>query len=311
MTTAPKSRSDKSFVEAVNLAYHEEEAALYDGRHPEIMEAEQGRWRLITESVTALKRARGSISILDLGTGTGFVPRQLATALNAGDSFIVSDLSPTMLDKAEANLRADGFRPQLRRVIGPAESLGLPAASVDVVTMNSVVHHFPDVTAVLVAADRVLKPGGLMIIAHEPNARHFRHLVIGTLDRLLRLARQLRHPLAWLSGSVGDPFIDRVNRRLIDRRVIAKPLTAEEIESIVDIHSPTAGRTVQLGRGFDSKRLVEKNLAGYKIERLLTYQHFGKIDLRKISWLRSFVDWVERTWPLEGALFMMILRKPE
>lgn len=94
MTTVRLSKSDKAFVEAVNLAYHEEEAVLYDGRHPEIMEAERGRWRLIAEAVAKLKRERGAITVLDLGTGTGFVPRQLSDVLDGGDSFVVSDLSP-------------------------------------------------------------------------------------------------------------------------------------------------------------------------------------------------------------------------
>ena len=299
------------FVEAINLAYHEEEAALYDGRHPEILEEERGRWKFVGEIVAALKRERGTLMLLDLGTGTGFVPRQLGSALEKDDAFIITDLSPTMLERAAANLHADGFRPHLRQMVGPAEKLDVPTSSVDVVTMNSVVHHFPDVDTVFRAADRALKPGGVMVVAHEPNLRHFRHPIVGRADRLFRFLNRLRNWRSRLHGGSGDPFIDRVNVRLLERGIVTKALSADEIQSVVDIHSPTAGGMVRADRGFDPAGLANRLLPGYEILRLVTYQHFGKVNLRKSRLLRPVAAFVERVWPLEGSLFTMVLKKPE
>lgn len=296
-------------VEAINLAYHEEEAALYDGRHPEILKEEQSRWANTASAIAGLKRERGSITLLDLGTGTGFVPRQLSATLDERDTFIITDLSPTMLERAEANLKAEGFRPRLRSIIGPAEKLTLEQLSVDVVTMNSVVHHFPDVDAVFRVADRALCHGGLMIVSHEPNIRHFRHPIVGRLDRLFRLLRRVRNWRSVVGGGSGDPFIDRVNARLIARGVATKPLSPEEMESTVDIHSPTAGRIVRADRGFDPAGLVEHLLPGYAIEHLVTYNHFGKVNPHKSRWLRPLAELVERRWPQEGGLFTMVLKK--
>lgn len=298
-------------VEAVNLAWHEEEAAVYDGRHPEILEAERVRWRQIAGGVSALKRKRGSIAVLDFGTGTGFVPRQLAPVLDESDSFVITDLSPAMLERARANLAADGFRAKLMALVGPAEGLDLGPASFDVVTMNSVVHHFPEVPAALAAADRALKPGGLMVIAHEPNSRHFSHFVVGTLDRVFRSLRHWRAARRDAESATADPFVAAVNRRLIERGAIRAPMTAEEMESLVDIHSPTAGRRVRPERGFDPLALVAEHLQNYRVESLLTYQHFGKVNVSKSWLLRPLAALVERLWPLEGALFTIILRKPE
>jgi hypothetical protein len=58
------------FVRAVNLAYHEEEAAEYDSRHPEIMTDELGHWSRVAERISLLKASLGRpIKIVDLGSG--------------------------------------------------------------------------------------------------------------------------------------------------------------------------------------------------------------------------------------------------
>lgn len=296
------------FVEAVNLAYHEEEASLYDGRHPEIMNDELERWARVAGKVGELKKARGPLVILDLGSGTGFVPERLAPVLDAADECVLTDLSPAMM--AHARTRLAGVPMRLREVIGAADRLDLPDGCADAVTMNSVVHHFPDTAAVFVRAHRWLKPGGLLVIAHEPNALHYRHRVVLALDRSFRALRKLRDRLNGVTASSGDPFIDGVNRRLLAAGVIKEPMKAEEIESITDIHSPTAGRTIRSERGFDPLSIAKEGFPGYAIEAFETYRFFGKADPGKAAPLRPFVRAVERAWPEAGSLFMLVLRKP-
>jgi SAM-dependent methyltransferase len=296
-----------AFVERVNLAYHEEEASLYDGRHPEIMKDELERWSRVAELVASLKKARGKLTILDLGSGTGFVPERLAPALDTADECLLTDLSPAMMAHARTRLKGSPMR--LRELIGAADRLDLPDGCADVVTMNSVVHHFPDTGAVFARVHRWLKPGGLVVIAHEPNALHYRNRPVLALDRLFRWQRRLRDRLRGGATS-GDTFIDGVNRRLMASKTISKPMTVEEIESITDIHSPTAGRIIRGERGFDPPEIARDAFSGYATERFETYRFFGKADPGKVAFLRPFVRAVERAWPDAGALFMLILRKP-
>ncbi len=297
------------FVEKVNLAYHEEEAALYDGRHPEIMNDELARWGRVAEAVAALKRERKSLTVLDLGTGTGFVPERLASTLDAEDDCILTDLSPAMM--AHARKRLVGFPARLREVIGPADRLDLRDGCADVVTMNSVVHHFPSTDAVFARVNAWLKPGGLVIIAHEPNALHYRNRIVLGLDRMFRWQRKMRDRLNGIGDSSGDPFIDAVNKRLVADGTLKEPMRAEEIESITDIHSPTAGRSIQAERGFDPHEIARSAFKGYAVETFETYRFFGKADPGKLAFLRPLVGAVERAWPDAGAMFILILKKPE
>ena len=297
-----------AFVEQVNLAYHEEEAALYDGRHPEIMRDELERWARIAAAVAALKRERGALTVLDIGTGTGFAPERLASFLDAKDECILTDLSPAMM--AHARKRLAGAPMRLRELVGPADRLDLPDGCADVVTMNSVVHHFPSPEAVFARVRGWLKPGGIVVIAHEPNALHYRNGVVLGLDRILRGARRLRDRLRGSGGASGDPFIDAVNRRLIASGAIAEPMKVEEIESITDIHSPTAGRSIKMERGFDPRAIARDAFPGYAVETFETSRFFGKADPGKVAALRPFIRAVERAWPEAGSLFLLILRKP-
>jgi len=307
MTMKP---STPEFVRAVNLAYHEEEAADYDSRHPEIFTDELGHWKRIAEKVVALKSSlKQPIKIVDLGSGTGFVPLRLAAALDAGDEVILTDLSPTMLDRARESLAAAGFRPRTSYLVAGAESLDLAPGSADVVTMNSFIHHLPSPEKVFSAIDRMLRPGGLIVIAHEPNLLHFRHPVVGSLDRLIRFLRKSRSRRRRPTPTANS-FIDRVNARLIGNGVIARPLSAEEMESTVDIQSPTAGRTVNASRGFDPFALARRSFPGYAIVDVETYRHLGKLDVAKRPWLVQIQRALEKLWPNAGAMFLIILRKP-
>jgi ubiquinone/menaquinone biosynthesis C-methylase UbiE len=97
--------------------------------------------------------------LADIGGGTG----NYAAALRDLDGFepLVLDASPDMLRRAAAKgldtLRAD------------AQALPLPDASVDAVTVISMLHHVPDWRAVIAEARRVLRAGGRL--AHKGFAR--------------------------------------------------------------------------------------------------------------------------------------------
>lgn len=298
-------------VRAVNLAYHDEEAASYDSRHPEIFTDELGHWSRIAERVRGLKDGlKRPIRIVDLGSGTGFVPLRLASVLDAQDEFVLTDLSPTMLDRARESLAHANFLSHADYRVTGAETLDLAPMSVDVVTMNSFIHHLPAPERVFDIVERALRPGGIAVIAHEPNLLHFKHPVVGGLDRLIRALRKARSRKK-RAAPASNSFIDRVNARLMSTGDIERPLTAEKIESIVDIQSPTAGRAVDASRGFDPRALASRSFPGYDVLELQTYRHFGKLDVAKRPRLARLQHAMERLWPLAGAMFLLIVRKPQ
>jgi len=297
-------------VRAVNLAYHEEEAADYDSRHPEIFTDELGHWSRIAERVRALKaELKRPVTVVDLGSGTGFVPLRLASVLDGQDEFVLTDLSPTMLDRARESLAAANFAPRVSYRVSGAESLDLAPASVDVVTMNSFIHHLPAPERAFSIVGQALRPGGIVVIAHEPNLLHFKNPIVGGLDRLIRALRKARGRKK-RGMPASNPFIDRVNARLMSTGATESPLTAEKIESIVDIQSPTAGRAVDASRGFDPRAVASVSFPGYDVLDVQTYRHFGKLDVAKRPRLARLQHAMEKLWPFAGAMFLLILRKP-
>jgi ubiquinone/menaquinone biosynthesis C-methylase UbiE len=129
--------------------------AAYDaiaGRYDEVW---GGRFetvaRLVWQRVSPLPGA----AILDVGTGTGIVPRALGA--RAGDFALVGcDRSSGMLRVARARL------PSLRLVAADAASLPFRDAVFDVATAGFLFSHLADCAAGLAEVRRLLKPGGAL-----------------------------------------------------------------------------------------------------------------------------------------------------
>lgn len=99
-------------------------------------------------------------SIVDLGTGTGTLARQFALQ---GCTVTGIDRSENMLGQARELAAADRVTVDFR--VATAEQTGLPAGVFDVVTAGQCWHWF-DRTAAALECRRLLRPGGVLVIAH-------------------------------------------------------------------------------------------------------------------------------------------------
>lgn len=100
--------------------------------------------------------------VIDAGCGTGLLTRRLALDRSAGGRALGIDVSPAMLEIAEAT-RPPGAPIVFSR--GLVEDLGLPIRSADVVVLGQVLAYTADPEAVILEARRVLKPGGRIAIS--------------------------------------------------------------------------------------------------------------------------------------------------
>jgi SAM-dependent methyltransferase len=98
--------------------------------------------------------------VLDLGTGTGSVARGLA---RRRCSVIGLDKSAALIEQAKQLDIEAGLT--IEYVVAPAEETGLSADDVDVVTAGQCWHWF-DRPCVAREVRRVLRPGGMLVIAH-------------------------------------------------------------------------------------------------------------------------------------------------
>ena len=135
--------------------------------------------------------ARPDAGVLDLACGTGDlaldIARLVPTALVTG-----VDASGAMIDLAEQR-RTAARADRVRFAVGDMSALGLPTASVDVVTAGYGFRNVPDHRAALGEVARVLRPGGYLLTLdfYRPENVFWRTVLV----RYLTLAGSL---IGWL-----------------------------------------------------------------------------------------------------------------
>ncbi len=101
--------------------------------------------------------------IADVGTGTGFVAAGLATRVKR---VIGIDNASAMLRVARENLDSLGVS-NAELLVGDLAELPLADNSVDATFANMVLHHAVDPVVMLEEMGRIVRPGGMIVIADE------------------------------------------------------------------------------------------------------------------------------------------------
>jgi ubiquinone/menaquinone biosynthesis C-methylase UbiE len=293
-------------VRTVNEVYHDVEGALYNHKHPEIMVDEVQLWKQL---LSRFLPDGSEIRILDVGSGTGFVPLLLAERLGSTAFVICSDISSVMLDVCRTRMLTSGAKCKQAFVKIDGDGFPFEDRSFDMVTMNSVLHHQPLPGTFLNDIGRLLRHNGLLIIVHEPNRAFFQNSVLLWNYRLInRLSRIIGR--RFKSGDDRESeqhVVDEINLRLMQASVFPRPLTLAEIVSITDIQSPTAGGFFQ-DRGLDPLQLIRDNLGHFTIELYRTYNHCHRHSRRGL-FLRTYSMLLGKIFPYAGAQFCVVLRK--
>jgi ArsR family transcriptional regulator len=139
----------KQFFESVAAEWDSMRLAWYDER--------------VIDELAKRSRTSRSSTVLDVGTGTGFVAAGLAPRVTR---VVAVDHSPAMLDVARDNLRRLGMaNVELREA--DMQRLPLPTDSVDAAVANMALHHAEDPAAMLQEMARVTRPGGWVAVTDE------------------------------------------------------------------------------------------------------------------------------------------------
>jgi ubiquinone/menaquinone biosynthesis C-methylase UbiE len=136
----------KDFFERVSVEWDEMRSSFYNAD--------------IIDALADRTQTGPATTVVDVGTGTGFVAAGLAG--RAARVFGV-DNSPAMLAVARDNLAALDAA-NVVTLEGDLDALPLGDDSVDVAVANMVLHHAPDPAVMLTEMARVVRPGGNIAI---------------------------------------------------------------------------------------------------------------------------------------------------
>lgn len=317
-----KPKYSEELVQRVNELFHDFEHDKYHEDHPEIMDQETGRWnRLFKQPLREIDPPR---TIIDIGTGTGFVPLTIADKLSADDKIICSDISQKMLETAKYNIEQKDFSCQFEYIkIEPAIPLALPfeTDSADIITLNSVLHHIHGTKVFLKEIDRILKSGGLVIIAHEPNSKFKKNLLLQIDYLILSIIFNFQYTFFSLAKKIGlapilekiylkmnskfreqrkkqEALTSQINDVLLKEHLIQKKLRRDQILKITDI---------KVFEGFDPSALF----TNYEIDVLETYNHLNLVSIKRFNnkFIATYDRMLQKLYPNSGATFFAIYKK--
>ena len=144
-----RTRDVQEFFERVAGDWDQMRLSYYDGR--------------VIEKMAGVSGADESMTVADVGTGTGFVAAGIAPRVAR---VIAVDNSPAMLRVARENLGELGV-PNVELIEGDVAALPLKDESVDAAFANMVLHHAEDPATMLAEMTRVVRPGGVVAIVDE------------------------------------------------------------------------------------------------------------------------------------------------
>jgi len=125
-------------------------------------------WQRPEEVMNALGIKAGSV-VADIGAGGGYFTFHLARRVGPSGKVYAEDILEGEVNKIRERATKEGF-PQIEAVLGSKDDPRLPAASLDSILIVNAYHEMREHDAMLRAAFRALKPGGLLAIIDAPAA---------------------------------------------------------------------------------------------------------------------------------------------
>jgi ubiquinone/menaquinone biosynthesis C-methylase UbiE len=176
---APSSEapSDESAAAATATEPHDPNARYFtpEGREAAIStfeEDDRDDWQMTPQIMAELELEPG-MTVADIGAGTGYFTRELASRVGPEGQVFAVDIIPEFLAELEARAAAAGLD-NIETVLGETDDPGLPPASVDLIFVGDAYHHFSEPSTMLGHMRAALRPGGRLAIVdweRAPNPR--------------------------------------------------------------------------------------------------------------------------------------------
>jgi len=119
-------------------------------------------WQKPQEVIRAMGIRPGQ-TVADLGTGTGYFLRYLSPAVGPGGTVFALDTETALIEHVRERASREGWT-NVRPLVCPPDSPGLPEGSTDLVLVVDTWHHLDDRLGYLSRLRRILAPGGRVAI---------------------------------------------------------------------------------------------------------------------------------------------------
>lgn len=242
----------KEFVVRINEVYHDLENSHYQERQQLVFDLERKRWQSLMQPL--LSKERAGLKILDYGTGTGFVPLSIQSYLQDHDHLVCMDVSSKMLKVCETNLESLSCKKEFLKTDG--FEIDQSTNSIDIIVINAVLHHLPDLNTFSTVCQRILKPNGLLVVVHEPHkSQGFnfwdtlqykviqailnpKDIAVSWVENSIILEKITRPLMGIISSSYRkrNKMLVEISNTMKKEGWISFDLRGTEIQHIVDIH---------------------------------------------------------------------------
>ena len=178
----------------------------------------------------------------------------------------------------------------------------------------SVLHHLPDPDELFHFSKENLKPGGQLVIWHEPNKRFANNFWLKKYSEMSKkwyhFKRQFKSKKMTMGGNENGSISQKVYNELIVQGIIDSEdsqWAPGRIQEIVDYHSPTATNQINPDKGFDPIQF-EKIHPQFVLKKLEVTSHLGKLSVDKP--FRKIAEKVfAKLFPYDGLVFGVVLEK--
>lgn len=123
------------------------------------LEREERQREERTDLLVAALQLKPGMVVADIGAGTGYLARRMATAVMPGGKVLAVDVQPEMVSLLQSMVRQTGLT-QIEPSLGTEVNVTLPASSIDLAIMVDVYHELAFPYEMLASIVRALKPGG-------------------------------------------------------------------------------------------------------------------------------------------------------
>lgn len=116
--------------------------------------------------------ARPGMKVLDLAGGTGDLTAKFSRIVGDSGEVVLADINDSMLKVGRAKLRDKGIVNNVNYVQANAENLPFPDNTFDIITIAFGLRNVTDKDAALKSMQRVLKPGGKLLVLEFSKPKH-------------------------------------------------------------------------------------------------------------------------------------------